>query len=357
MTGATGLIGSELCGQLAERGHAVIALIHRMRRLLRNDGRSRTGSNAKLGLQGGAILAVEGDVCKDRLGLEREAAFALASTIDLVVHCAAETSFQLSPGLHRSVNIAGTANVIGFARYAKGSPPGLVHVSTAYVCGERSGPIAEDDLHAGRVFANEYEATKAEAETLVRASGLRVAVARPSIVVGASETGAIGRFENIYAFLKLIGSGRVAVLPTAPDASLDLVPIDHVIDGLIDLVERFEDAAGRAFHLVSGDPSPIAALVALDYPGFHVPQLASFATFDPSHLDPVQALVYESVTSVYATYLRRDPHFAAVNLRGLSGRICPPTGPSFLRRIVEYAARAGYLRPNLTINRGCSSPT
>jgi 2-alkyl-3-oxoalkanoate reductase len=358
VTGATGLIGSELCGQLAERGHAVIALIHRTRRLLRNDGRMvDPAPYAKLGLQGGAVLAVEGDVCKDRLGLEPEAAFALASTIDLVVHCAAETSFQLSPGLHRGVNVAGTANVIGFARCAKGSPPDLVHVSTAYVCGERSGPIAEDELHAGRVFANQYEVTKAEAETLVRASGLRAAIARPSIVVGASKTGAIGRFENIYAFLKLIGSGRVAVLPTAPDASLDLVPIDHVIDGLIDLVERFEDAAGRVFHLVSGDPSPIAALVKLDYPGFQVPRLASFATFDPSHLDPVQALVYESVTSVYAAYLRRDPHFAAVNLRGLSGRICPPTGPSFLRRIVEYAARAGYLRPILTIDRGFSSLT
>ena len=358
VTGAAGLIGSELCGQLAERGHAVIALIHRTRRLLLNDGRTiDPAPYAEPDLDGGAVLAVEGDVCKDRLGLGREAAFALASVVDLVVHCAAETSFQPTGGLHRSVNIAGTANVIGFARCAKGSPPGLVHISTAYVCGERSGPIAEDELHFDRVFANEYEATKAEAESLVRASGLRAAIARPSIVVGASKTGAIGRFENIYAFLKLIGLGRIAVLPTAPNASLDLVPIDHVIDGLIDIVERFEEAGGITFHLVSGDPSPIAALVALDYPGFHVPRLASLATFDPSELGPLQAMIYESVTSAYAAYLRRDPHFATVNLRCLSGRICPPTGASFLRRVVEYAARAGYIRPNLTVLSGSSSLT
>ncbi|SDR58819.1 Male sterility protein [Rhizobiales bacterium GAS113] len=305
----------------------------------------------------GVVLAVEGDVRKDRLGLEREAASVLAGTVDLVVHSAAETGFQLAPGLHRSVNVEGTANVIAFTRCAKGSPPGLVHVSTAYVSGERSGPIMEDELHVGQVFANDYEATKAEAESLVHASGVRAAIARPSIVVGASETGAIGRFENIYAFLKLIGSGRVAVLPTAPDASLDLVPIDHVINGLIDLVERFEDAAGRTFHLVSGDPSPIAALVALDYSGFHVPQLASSATFDPSRLDPLQTMIYENVTSQYAAYLRRDPRFATANLRALSGRICPPTGPSFLRRIVDYAARAGYLRPNLTIRTRSGSLT
>jgi len=352
VTGAAGLIGSELCGHFAERGHSVIALVHQSRRLLRNDGRRiEPVPYAGTRLANGVLLALEGDVCKDGLGLGPGAASDLASTIDIVVHCAAETGFQLAPGLHRSVNIGGTANVIAFARCAKGLPPGLVHVSTAYVSGERSGPIMEDELDVGQAFANDYEATKAEAESLVHTSGLRATIARPSIVVGASETGAIGRFGNIYAFLKLIGSGRVAVLPATPDASLDLVPIDHVIGGLVDLVERFEGAAGRTFHLVSGDPSPIAALVALDYPGFHVPQLASSATFDPSRLDPIEAVTYQNFTSLYAAYLRRNPRFAAANLGALSGRICPPTGPSFLRRIVDYAVQARYLRPNLPTHR------
>ncbi len=30
----------------------------------------------------------------------------------------------------------------------------------------------------------------------------------------------------------------------------------------------------------------------------------------------------------------------------LSGRTCPPTGPGFLRRLVAYAVRAGYLVPD-----------
>ncbi len=37
VTGATGLIGSELCGQLVERGHAVIALVHRRYEILRQN--------------------------------------------------------------------------------------------------------------------------------------------------------------------------------------------------------------------------------------------------------------------------------------------------------------------------------
>jgi hypothetical protein len=136
------------------------------------------------------------------------------------------------------------------------------------------------------------------------------------------------------------------VLPSTSDASLDLVPIDHVIGGLIDIIEDFELAAGRIFHLVSGDPAPLAALTALDYPGLHVPRLVSAERFDPSQLGRAERALYRRVTSAYATYLRRNPRFAARNLAALSGRVCPPTGLGFLRRVLGYATAVGYLRKN-----------
>ena len=105
-----------------------------------------------------------------------------------------------------------------------------------------------------------------------------------------------------------------------------------MINGLIDLVEHFEEAAGRTFHLVSGDPSPIAALVALDYPGFHVPRLASLATFDPSQLDPHQAMIYESVTS------HTPPIYAATRIS--RPRICAVCQGGFVRPL-ERAFCAG----------------
>lgn len=352
VTGAAGLIGSELCGQLCERGHGVVALVHRSRRLVRNDGRITvplpySGASP----EPGNLLCVTGDVCQAGLGLPPGAATVLASGVDLVVHCAAETGFGSTPDLHRNVNVDGTANVVGLAQSAAGLAPGLVHVSTAYVSGERSGFIAEEHPNMGQGFANAYEESKAEAERVVSASGLKVAIARPSIVVGTSDTGAIGRFENIYGLLKLIGSGKIRVLPAAPGATLDLVPIDHVISGLIDLVERFHEAAGRTFHLVSGDPAPVAALAAVDYPGFHVPRLVRPETFDPALLDPAERWLYGSVTSLYAAYLRRDPRFSTRNLHALSGRSCPPTGPGFFRRIVNYASAAKYLRPKPAAER------
>lgn len=347
VTGATGLIGSELCGQLVERGHAVIALVHRRHDILRNNGSvlhpvAYTGTPPGYG----ALQWAAGDIRKPSLGLEAKETIALATAVELIIHCAAETKFSSAPELHRIVNVEGTRNVISFALASREPVPGLVYVSTAYVSGERSGYVAEEELDAGQPFANSYEASKATAEKLVGASGLRAAVARPSIIVGTSDTGSIGRFENIYAFLRLIGDGRITLLPSTPDASLDFVPIDHVIGGLIDIIENFERAAGKIFHLVSGDPAPLAALTALDYPGFHVPRLVPVKRFDLSQLSPAERALYQSVTSAYATYLRRNPRFGAQNLAALSGRVCPPTGYRFLRRVVEYATAAGYLRPN-----------
>jgi nucleoside-diphosphate-sugar epimerase len=347
VTGATGLIGSELCGQLLERGHAVIALVHRRHDILRNDGRvlhptAYTGARPAYG----DLQWAPGDIRKPNLGLGTTEAVALATAADLIIHCAADTKLSSAPDLHRIVNVEGTGNVVRFAHASRGPLPGLVHVSTAYVSGERSGHVAEEDVDAEQSFANSYEASKAAAEKLVRASGLRAAVARPSIIVGTSDTGAIGRFENVYGFLRLIGEGRITVLPSTPGASLDLVPIDHVVGGLIDIVENFELAAGKTFHLVSGDPAPLAALTALDYSGLHVPRLVSAERFDPSQLGPTERALYLTVTSAYATYLRRNPRFAAPNLAALSGRVCPTTGHGFLRRVLEYATAAGYIRRN-----------
>ena len=159
VTGAAGLIGSELCGQLAECGHAVIALVHRRHGILRNNGSvlhpaAYTGTPPGYG----DLQRAAGDIRKPSLGLEAKEAVALATTVDLIVHCAAETNFFASSDLHWSVNVEGTRNVVCFARASRGPVPAILHVSTAYVSGERSGHVAERELDAGQPFANSYEA-------------------------------------------------------------------------------------------------------------------------------------------------------------------------------------------------------
>jgi len=349
VTGAAGLIGGELAGLLAERGHSVVALVHRSKALSRGDGRPLaaapwTGAPPRQG----EVVTLAGDVRRPALGLDAVQRGALLGGLDLVAHCAAATGFGLDPRVHHGVNVAGTANVVALAERGGPRLVPLLHVSTAYVCGEHSGPVSEDELDVDQVFTNGYEASKAAAERLVGAAGERglvVAVARPSIVVGAFADGAIGRFDGLYAIIRLVAEGRVRTIPASPGASLDLVPVDYVAESLADIAERMAAAAGRTFHLVSGTPFPMATLaeLALDYPKFHAPRFVAPEAFDPAHLPASERRLYEQLTGFYASYFRRDPRFRDENLRALCGRACPALGRPFLHRMIDHCIAAGFL--------------
>jgi len=109
----------------------------------------------------------------------------------------------------------------------------------------------------GQHYSNSYERTKMEAETLVRefARSHPAAVYRPSIVVGDSRTGETTSFQGFYQALifyrQLYSKGLVLILPADPNAVIDLVPIDYVIDALFALMHT-EKSLGRVFHLTSG---------------------------------------------------------------------------------------------------------
>ncbi len=330
VTGAAGLVGGELCGALADRGHAVTALVHRSRRILRG-GREEVSIAREAGP--GRIVLVDGNLAQDNLGWTADRADALLAH-DIVVHCAADTSLGGDEEKRRALNVDGTHRLLRWL--ARGAPPpALIHVSTAYVCGARSGPVAEAPAPKGG-FNNGYEASKAEAERLVLGSGLAAVIARPSIVVGRSSDGALSRFDNVYGLFRLGGEGRLRELPATSYATLDLVPIDHVVGGLVDFVEHFEAAAGRIFHLASDAPVPVVALCALDVPGFRTPRL----------VPPAAGKQRGDFLALFAGYLEQDPRFATDNLAKLSGRRCPPTDLFFLRRLVEGACRAGFMRPD-----------
>lgn len=348
LTGASGLIGGELAGLLAARGHAVTALLHHATGIRRNDGSAVPTEPWTQAPRPGAVAVLSGSVSKPLLGLDAQHYDTLRDGLDLIVHLAAVTAFDARPALLRAVNVGGTATILALAT-GGARPVPLLHVSTAYVCGEVSGEVAEQDAPGAGAFANGYEASKAEAEALVqqaRRDGLPVVIARPSIVVGAHADGAIGRTDGVYALIRLVAEGRVQALPVADHASLDLVPIDHVTGGLLHLAERMEQAAGYTIHLVSGDPVPVAVLFGLGahYPHFAAPRLVPPEQFDATRLTPFGQVLHRQVTMHYASYLRRDPRFLDDGLRALGGSRCPPTDAAFLRRLVDRCIVTGYLR-------------
>ncbi|PJJ06484.1 thioester reductase-like protein [Streptomyces sp. 2333.5] len=336
VTGAAGLVGAEVTARLAAAGHEVTALVHHNPVLVRNDGTP---------LETGAVTCLSGDVTKPRLGLPEAAYQALAAGgLDRIVHCAAITDFGLPDEVYQAVNVDGTAHVVELAR-AGGVP--LVHVSTAYVCGERDGLIRETELDEGQQLANAYEQSKFRAETLVhkaQADGVRAAIVRPSIVVGEERTGVVRDYKNIYAVLKLATEGRVRSIPGQYEARLDLVPVDYVADVITEVTHRFEEAAGRTFHAV-GAPLTLRDFsdVMAEYPPFQVPRFVPPTSFDAQRLSRRERLYYERVMTLYESYFRRRMTFDDSHTAGLTARRAPENGQDFLRTIFDHCLESGYL--------------
>lgn len=337
VTGATGLIGGEVARRFAAAGHQITALIYRNPAVLGNDGRP-------VALHG----VVRGDLTRPRLGWSEAEDDAAAHGHDLIVHCAATTRFDLSDEEHRAVNVEGTGRIVELAR---ASDAALLHVGTAYVFGSRDGPVAENAPLPETGFANGYESSKAAGEELVAASGVRHAIVRPSIVVGEHATGAIRQFDAIYAAFKLIATGRVRQMAAREGATLDFVPIDHVAAGIVAVAERIVQADGQRFHLVSGQPIPVAAFAAAigAYPQFHAPALVPPDRFDAAALPPAERRLYARVAGLYSSYFQNAPLFDDSRFRALTGLVCPPTGPAYLARLIDHCIARGFLPGDQTI--------
>jgi len=347
VTGAAGLLGAEITARLAAAGHPVVALTHTYSGdLVRNDGAVIPTEEAPAGLRPGRVIRIRGDVTAPRLGLSARHHNDLLRSVDTIVHCAAATRFNLPAASYHETNVDGTGRVLDLAAGAGAS---LLHVSTAYVCGERDGRAGEEELGVGQRFGNAYENSKLEAERLVRAAtagGLTSVVLRPSIVVGEQRTGTIREFTNIYLLIKLVAEGRLPVLPGRYDARLDLVPIDHVVGLATRLAARMTAESGSTIHAVGHqvtlrDFSDVIS----EYPAFHVPLLVPPGSFDPADLTATQRRYYRGVGELYAPYLRRRVWFDDAGARRLG--FSRPTGTAaFLRRLLDHGLRTGFFTPS-----------
>ena len=89
------------------------------------------------------IVVKGGDIADTNFGYSDEEAQAIADDIDIIINSAGNVTFNptLESGLR--TNVVGTQNVIAFAKRMK--RPALVHVSTCFVAGNRSGAVWESD--------------------------------------------------------------------------------------------------------------------------------------------------------------------------------------------------------------------
>jgi thioester reductase-like protein len=209
---------------------------------------------------GERVRVMTGDVTWMDIGLSGAEFRALTSEVTEVYHLAAVHSIDGDKQTLTAVNVQGTSNLLALARAMK-QLERFVHFSSAYVSGNRTGVIMEDELEMNQGFRNAYEGSKHRAEVLVRRAQdrLPITIIRPAGVVGDSRTGEIDRFDSVYHIGIMLAASPVALpvpLPGDGRAPLNLVPADFVVDAVLAICSA-EGTIGKTFHVV--DPNPLSS--------------------------------------------------------------------------------------------------
>jgi thioester reductase-like protein len=257
MTGFPGFLGSALLPRLLARreGSRAICLVqahHLGTAQERLDGLVAAHPHVT-----DRVELVVGDITVPDLGLDPAATDVLDEVTE-VWHLAAVYDLTVAEELARRVNVDGTAHVLARCRELPALER-LQYVSTCYVSGRYPGEFAEDDLEAGQAFHNHYEATKFEAEVLVRkamADGLPATIYRPGVVVGDSRTGETQKYDGPYFVARFLRRQRLpfAVMPAVDDdLRTSLVPCDFVLDAM-DVLSVLDRSLGRTYALTDPDP-------------------------------------------------------------------------------------------------------
>ncbi|RDI47702.1 SDR family oxidoreductase [Falsibacillus pallidus] len=200
---------------------------------------------------------VPGDITKNKIGVEDSDWDHLVERIDYIWHLAAIYDLAVPRDIAQKVNVEGTQNVNEFVKNCTRLKR-YVYFSTAYVAGDRTGILKEDELIRPKGFHNYYEETKFEAEILVEQlkGEVPVTIIRPGIVKGDSKTGETVKFDGPYFIMNMLH--RLRYLPFLPaikgsDAEVNLVPVDYVIKAVMYLGHH-PIGENKTYHIT--DPSP-----------------------------------------------------------------------------------------------------
>jgi thioester reductase-like protein len=240
LTGCTGAIGSQILQHLLE---GPVECVHGL--FSRPDTYSRLRATLPA-LDWGRVRPIYVDLRSEESAavLRRELA---GVKPDAVIHAAANVSWTKSEAALEDLNVFGAIRI---AAWAADTVPGarLIAFSTPYA------------HRPSGIFLNGYERSKFRAETAIikdYGSRLRIGVVRPSLVIGHSESGAIGSFNGLYPLVRLIAFGEVPCVVADRDYPMDLVPVDWVVEDLLHLCTRLESASAPLFVTTAAGPQSL----------------------------------------------------------------------------------------------------
>nr|WP_283236053.1 non-ribosomal peptide synthetase [Rhodococcus zopfii] len=365
LTGATGFLGSHLVRELLDRTDAEVWCLVRAEspdhgRTRIEESMRRFGSWPDTGTD--RIVAVPGDLGRDRLGLSEERFADLAERVDAIVHNGARVNhIETYSRLHRP-NVLATEELLRLASTVRLKPlhfvsTGSVLTDEAALAAGRPYVAGEDDLlEAERVGGSGYVQSKWVGEAVVRLAGERgvpVSIYRPGLITGDVVTGACGSDDAFWNMVRAIVA--LQKIPDIATGTVPMVPVNYVARALVQLATDPETWGGT-YHLVPQRRVPMAELeTQLRAHGFDlqtvtVPEFgeALFTTAEKLSAAGDDSLMRAMLVSgQFATGLAEIETFSDEKTRAHldgTGVDCPVVDAEVLRRYVDYYTRTGFFR-------------
>lgn len=353
ITGATGLLGRNLLFEFIKqqissldkmeifvlgRGKDDLEIKGRFEDILLNDGLAyidgeRSQVDKVFAYHHYNIKYINLDLAIDGLGISQDDYKELASgPINLFFHIAAMTDFRSTPEVAfalKKTNVEGTKQILKLISAINVKE--FIYVGTAYSCGMIAGEILPDYVNPERNFRNPYEATKTDAEMVVRMfanknKSIRFRYFKPSTISGRlieKPLGAINKFDVFYSWAGFFLRLKIRELrdwakrydvPFNADirvfyntvSGLNIVPADYAAKVIYQVC--MQNTEGNSFHLVNDNETPHtmyiqAMLKTINFTG------VIQANEVPENMNRLEQLYYKTVGSVFTPYIISNPMF------------------------------------------------
>lgn len=396
MSGPTGLLGEYLLKDLITMGWNVAVLCRSApgRRPEDRIENLMVRWEQQLGRALPRPVVIDSDITENDLGISISDRAWIKRHCYAFLHNAASLTFDTNreDGEPWRSNLIGTQHAIRACKEA--GIAFVFHVSTAYVCGRRTGAILESELDIGQSFATEYEASKCASEIEWRnASFDHLTVFRPAIIVGDSESGYTSTYHGFYAPLKSMATlllqgaklgvsdepvpmeSMLAALGLTGSEEKNFVPVEWV-SRVIASVVSVPASWGRVYHLTPEERvSAHMAAAAMQrslvkyfrstesheksnrqtenvQPQFNGPSDGELQGSErPKNDWSSLGKAFSNQVSAYQEYWRDDPVFDTRNLMDFAQSTksltpdalkCPRLDDVVLERLCDFAIRSGF---------------
>ena len=358
VTGANGFIGSHVLVGLLARDWQIQALGRGTKKSVWRD-RVLSAAQEAGSVEGvtGRLECLEVDLNSPGKDLGLAVAEKAWPRETILIHVAGDTRFKPADvEAQRRVNVDAPVQLVSAF---KGKVSRLIHVSTAYVAGKRSGLIRETELDCGQQFWNSYEKSKFDAELaltrLCRKEGLPLVIVRPAIIINDRQSGRASTFTHLNALVEVVSrlqdyyglaKGQVVSktirLMADADARPNLAPIDSILPPLLRIIES-ADAVGKAFHLCHPKPQTNSEILNLICQAYEVSNQLRLEFLEriPPPLSHTEEMVARSL-KVYSPYLNSRLDFDLGNSRCAVPEYDSYFGPldvKYLQKVIGFQCK------------------